>query len=110
MKLTQTSLVHAGNASRGFMSEGNEQAPISSGWWYGPKLSFLHVPLLLAVIKRGLPVSFTPPRTPPASLSPVSDTACGHLLSRLASLVGFYLSLSMVVRRSAASPTSVGTK
>ena len=94
----------------GFMSEGNKQAPISSGWWYEFSLEFFIYfifvsvySLLLAVMShtcpcslgsKGLPPSSSsssssPPRTPPPSLSPVFEPQSQRVITTSQDLILF---------------------
>lgn len=132
LKLTQKSVIfirpafkHVGNTTDGFMSEGNKQAPISSGWWYDLNLSLCISPLLCCWLSfhtcpcsRGLKGTSCPllatQNTATFSLSPVfriSEAACGHLLSRLLFLFCFLCLYESVLKKShfnAGSRTTVG--
>lgn len=84
-----------GNTPTGFMSEGNEQAPVPSGWWYD--LSFCTSLLSAAALSHmpfqpGSEGDFLPPPPPlstqntfhlPLTLLLTLERACGHLSSGL---------------------------
>ena len=70
------------------MSEGDKQAPISSGWWYDLNLSFC-ISLLSAAgcrvthaLVAGVKRDFLPPPPPPPPPPPRHPEHC-HLLSHL---------------------------